>query len=102
MKLYEFTLPVKDNKGRSYARQIQSWKESVLYLAGGYTDCGQSEGAWLSPEGQTYLDKVRLIRVGCSLEVRNRLLQIAFNLFDDQEAIAVAELGELHIVERAS
>lgn len=98
MKLYEFLLPVNDNLGRTTIIGCERFLQSALRLTGGYTQLRNAIGAWKADKD--YYDFVLPVRVACSEEHRDNLLEIAFELFPDQKAIFVAEIGEATIYER--
>src|SRR5665213_1959659 len=101
MNLYKFLLPAADNRGASYAIQIDLWELAALSIAGGYTDSGLVKGEW-SPHGGTIClaDTLRAIEVACTPEVAARLGDIALSLFDDQLSIFSACIGEAKFYER--
>lgn len=49
-------LPVRDNDGRSLAREVASVKSELLAIAGGYSESKQS-GAWRDEDGTVYRDQ---------------------------------------------
>jgi hypothetical protein len=100
MHIYQFLLPAASNKGVSYGTQRSDWAMRALDMAGGYTIRARVVGSWRSDDGKTYTEAMCPIDVGCSVEVRNALLQEAFRLFPDQLAVSVIHGGELTIETR--
>jgi len=95
MKLYQFTLPLENNRLVSYDGNIQQWTQEAAQLAGGVTAQGQSYGTWKSNRYGLITELVANFLVAVpSDEVYNKLLQRAFELFPDQQAIFTAHIGE--------
>ena len=93
MKLFEIALPMFTNAGLDYDEAQEAWRRTALSVAGGFTDFGEHCGYWMDGD-RLYQDQVRIYRVACDPAKWKVLIDAAFNLFSDQEAIFYAEIGE--------
>ncbi len=102
MALYQFNLPEQTNDGlSSYDAAREAWENAALAEAGGFTDLGKQFGAWRDPAtGAVYRETMHAYQVATTRDVADNLATRAFELFPDQLAFFVAELGEARIVER--
>lgn len=100
MKLYEFFLPVNDNSGAATGLARAQFQEDVLQECGGFSMGAHKRGAWADNTGKVFYDEIAPITIACEPIQRDWLLRRAFELFPDQKAIFVAEIGEATIYER--
>lgn len=101
VKLYEIALPLRSNAGACYHAELCAWEAHALGYAGGFTRRPDGDGQWQDPKsGKVYRDVMRPYRIACKPKVFARLLDRAFDLFADQEAIFTAEIGTAKIVAR--
>lgn len=98
MKLYQFNIPTATNRGASYEKQRKLWERKALELAGGYTERGFHVGVWQG--SRLFRETIAVYEVACEKPTAQALLDEAFSLFTDQEAIFYAELGTARIAER--
>jgi len=101
MNLYEIALPARDNSGKDTEQAQAAWCARALELAGGYTEKPPALGVWLD-KGKTYRDEMVGFQVACEPTVKDKLLAAAFELFPDQLAIFVSQVGTATIHERAT
>jgi hypothetical protein len=66
-------VPIRDNEGLSLDQEIDSIRQELLVLAGGYTESPCS-GAWRS-NGRTYFDQSVAISVVTSTEIADIIIQ---------------------------
>ena len=101
MNLYEILLPVEDNSGFDLREPHRRFAVFLLETAGGYTVDTERTGAWRDPKGNVILDRVRPYRVAGPNSLQWRMIvERAFELFPDQEAIFHAKIGEATIEDR--
>lgn len=108
MIVYQFLLPLQTNdKSLSYACELYAWEQRALQEAGGFTDLGVRRGVWRDPEtGKTYDEQMACYQVAfldCLAEAKvKELTEAAFELFTDQLAFYVAQVGTADIAQRES
>lgn len=101
--IYEFLLPLADNRGFSTGSAILKFGEDALDLAGGWTKGPIHQGAWKDPaSGRVYRDNVIPMSVAATPAQANALSRAFFRLFPDQEALAIRAHGKLTITHRLS
>lgn len=100
-KLYEIALPALDNAGKSYANAHMEYRRFLLMAFGGYTKAPTADGAWRDPAtGRIYRDKMTSYRILWPCTDMPNLIDKAFELFPDQVALFVSEIGTAEIVPR--
>lgn len=92
MNLYEIALPARDNAGKDVSGAHRAWQARALWLAHGYTEKLPARGVW-QDGGTTYVDEMIAYQVACDAAVKDKLLAAAFELFPDQLAIFVSQIG---------
>lgn len=105
MNCYEIALPNvrnADTKGfpRSYALERGLWEQEALNAAGGYTCLGNRFGVWRDDDGHVYREGMHWYQIACDKATIAWLLDHAFELFPDQKAIYVVQVGVATIVPR--
>lgn len=100
MKLYEFFLPVYDNSGATTGLARAQFRKDALQECGGFSLGSRRRGAWIDNTGKVFYDVIAPITIACEPTQRDLLLERAFELFPDQKAIFVAEIGTATIYER--
>lgn len=102
--LYEIALPTYPNPAShvsgSHISSREEWLGHALNLAGGYTELGIRTGAWRSDDGRIYKEPMHWYQLACTAECMSSLVDIAFELFPDQEAIFYAVVGRAVIMPR--
>lgn len=102
MVLYEIQLPNRSNGGLvDYASARRQWGDVVLDVAGGFSYRGRVTGCWKGSD-KVYEETMHVYHVAVPVEGEERwvelLIERAFELFPDQEAIYVAKIGTVSIV----
>lgn len=102
MKVYEFALPVENNdRTHRYTAERDKWHAAAIELAGGCTRFPGVQGSWRDNDtGRLYFDRMVPYRVACDYQTSRKLLVLAFELFADQLAIFITEIGEATIINR--
>lgn len=96
MHLFRFTLPTHTNAGLSYELARKAFSREALKVAGGFTEQPIAQGVW-EGDSRTYRETVVCYDVATDTGGSQALLEAAFRLFPDQEAIFVADLGSCAI-----
>ena len=99
MRFYMIALPLYTNGGDDYDDAHEQWRRSALKHAGGFTELGDAHGFWMDGD-KLYTDRIRQYQVACEPEQWVALVDAAFALFADQEAIFSADIGAPEIVSR--
>jgi hypothetical protein len=111
MTQIEILLPVTDNAGNDTSSAHAIFREYLLEVFGGFTQCPDVKGAWRDDEtGATYFDTLTPYRV-CFIASREDgdwreefatrgVLVVALRQFPDQKAFFVSMIGEALIAER--
>lgn len=103
MNLYQFNLPEASNDGLvDYGPARSVWEEAAIDEAGGFTSLGRQMGAWRSDDGAIYREPMHGYLVATTRERMEALTARAFDLFPDQLALFVAEVGQARIFERVN
>ncbi len=102
MNVYQIAVPETANDGlASYHDAQDTFETMILVRAGGYTDLGVRVGAWKDPsDGKVYKERMRWYQVACEPGDWNVVIEYAFDLFPDQVAFFVAQVGTAEIIER--
>lgn len=104
MNLYQIALPDRRNNGFGdieYAERREVWGQRALRRAGGFTELGIRRGAWKDPRtGVVYIEPMHGYQVACDYYTMTELVQDALELFPDQLAIYVSNVGTAEIFER--
>lgn len=69
---------VPDEKG------LTLWKNKVRTLAGGLTVVARTEGHWVSPFGETFVEPMWLVRIACDEETIEEVADLTANMFHQQ------------------
>ncbi len=99
-RLYEFALPLRTNAGASYQAAHSKWTDFALGYCEGVTIFPAATGLWRDKSGKMYSDKMVSYRVLCAQGVMEQLRSLAFDLFHDQVALFVSDLGTAEITYR--
>lgn len=101
MKVYEIALPTVHANGRPCEGLHFTFQSVALQEAGGFTVRPDGDGAWRDTRTMvTHYDRMRPYRVMCDESTLNRLVTTAFQIWKDEVAIMITEIGEGFIVRR--
>lgn len=106
MNLYEIALPSYTNPTPTaprfdYALQLREFRSAVLEQAGGCTDLGHRLGCWRDPsDGIVYEEEMQWFQIATTPKIMGELVELAFELFSDQQAIFYAVVGRAVIMPR--
>jgi hypothetical protein len=93
-KLWEILVPTVRNDGRPFRlRYHRVWDERVKAIAGGLTVVTPVRGTWVSPESETFKERMIPVRIMCS---RDEILKIAqmSKIYYEQKAIMVYKVSD--------
>lgn len=74
-----------------------SFEDDCLAIAGGFTKT-TANGVWRDPSGVAIWDHLISYRVACTGEQWKKIKAKAIAIFDEEQAIFVAELGQAEIL----
>jgi hypothetical protein len=102
MRLWEILVPCNKNEGGFYTtRHHREWDRQVERVAGGLTILRPAVGKWRSPENDLYTDRMIPVRIACTNEQMDEIIQRTLQHYPDQEAIfAYVISDEVRIVYR--
>lgn len=102
-KLYRVLIPMKTNSGETYQNERRVFEHTVLVpKAGGYTQWPGLHGVWQDVvTSKLFIDDMVAYDVACSPSRFQEILDQAFKIFSDQEAIAWSIIGDMTIARRA-
>jgi hypothetical protein len=87
IKLYEILVPCNKNDGSPYrTRHHRAWDEQVKKITGGLTILRPAIGKWVSPEGETFKDRMIPVRIACTSEQLDEVMRRTLNHYPDQLA----------------
>jgi hypothetical protein len=97
-KLWEILVPKYSNEGKEYSLiHHQKWDDYVRGIAGGLTIFKKSRGQWISPEGQLFSEEMIPVRICCSSNNLNRIVDFTLNHYD-QLAVMAYEISNNIII----
>ena len=87
--LWEILVPSATNDGVdiliSYHRE---WDEKVRKICGGLTILKSAKGQWVSPDGRLFKEKMIPVRVACTKEQIEQIMDITLKHYDQEEVLA--------------
>ena len=104
-QLWEILVPTVRNDGRPYRlRYHRVWDAKVRAITGGLTIVSAVKGQWVDPETcQLYAERMIPVRVACSEDQLDKIIELTLEHYDDQIAIMAYRVSEcVKIVRRKS
>lgn len=101
MELWEIFVPTKRNDGRPFrTRHHQEWDRQVRRISGGLTIFKPAKGQWLNPMGTLFEDRVIPVRIACSRQQLDRIIDITLKHYD-QEAVMAFQISSEVLIKHA-
>ena len=75
MILYEILVPASSKGAKFSYEHHKEWDEKVKEIADGLTVLKTGRGEWVSPNGETFYDRVIPVRIACSKEQIMKILK---------------------------
>ena len=93
--LWEVFVPYHSNAGKKFSlKHHRQWDEIIRSIAGGLTIFKISKGQWVSDDNQIYFDKMIPVRIACTEDQIDKIIQITMDFYD-QEAIFCFRVSDL-------
>lgn len=101
LKYYEIVLPLfRNDHYTAFTKEHAAFQKHVIAECGGITEGQRAYGSWTDEKGNVVKDDVIPYRFACGTEQANSILAKAFELFSDQKAIFIANIGSANILSR--
>ena len=92
-KLWEILIPRYSNEVVEYSVEYHhSWDKYVREIAGGVTILRTAKGHWVNPEGRVFQEEMIPVRVYCSEEELDRIIDHTLEYYA-QEAVFAYEVS---------
>jgi hypothetical protein len=92
--LWRIYVPKASNEGVEYARTYhQQWDEKVRELAGGLTIHRTAIGQWVSPQDETFVEKMIPVEIACSEHEIYEIVRFTMQHYD-QLAVSIAKISD--------
>lgn len=97
-KFWEILVPKYSNEGVEYGLDYHhQWDNQVREIAGGVTILRTAKGHWVNPEGQTFIEEMIPVRVYCTRENIEKIIDLTIQHYD-QEAVLAAKISDEVII----
>ena len=91
--MWEILVPASSNEnGRFSYEYHKEWDEFVKKIAGGITINKTAKGEWVSPNGTLFKDKVIPVRIMCTEDEIEKIIDFTIAHYD-QEAVLAYEVS---------
>lgn len=102
LELWEILVPTTRNCGKPFrTRYHRVWDEKVRAISGGLTIFQPAKGQWISKAGELYEERMIPVRVACTEEQLNEIIDITLKYYD-QLAVMAYRISEKVIIKHAS
>src|SRR3989338_2226118 len=92
--LWEIFVPAHSNDGKEYPMEHHySWDAKVRGISGGLTILKTAKGQWTSPDGKIFFDKMIPVRIFCTEEEIDKIIQLSIDHYG-QEAVLAYEVSD--------
>lgn len=89
MELWEILVPTVSNEGKPYrTRYHRVWDAKVREITGGLTVMAPAKGQWKSLTGDLYVERMIPVRVACSREQIELIIDITMKYYDQLAVMA--------------
>lgn len=104
IQLWEILVPCAHNNGAPYkTRHHREWDRQVERVTGGLTILPPGTGKWRNQQGETVKDRMIPVRIACTSEQMDKVIEITLNHYRDQDAVAAFLISDqVRIVHRGS
>lgn len=91
--MWEILVPASNNKDLKFSfEHHKEWDEYVKNIAGGVTINKTAKGEWISPDGTLFKDRVIPVRIMCTEDEIERIIDFTIVHYD-QEAVLAYEVS---------
>lgn len=89
MDLWEILVPTISNEGKPYrTRYHRVWDAKVRSITGGLTIMAPAKGQWKSLTGDLYVERVIPVRIACSRDQIDAIIDITMKYYDQLAVMA--------------
>jgi len=101
MDLWEILVPTISNEGNPYrTRYHRVWDAKVRAITGGLTIMAPAKGQWKSLTGDLYVERVIPVRIACSRDQIDAIIDITMKYYDQLAVMAYKVSDEVIIRNR--
>ncbi len=101
--LWEILVPANSNDGIEYSLEHhKEWDTKIRELAGGLTILRTTKGQWINPDGKTMSDRMIPVRVLCTEEEINNIIQLTLSHYNQEAVLAYQISSAVKLVYRNS
>lgn len=87
--MWEILVPTKSNEGKPYRTRFHKvWDAKVRAIANGLTILTPAKGQWLSNDGDLYSERMIPVRIICTREEIEKIIDITMVYYDQLAVLA--------------
>lgn len=87
--LWEILVPTVSNDGKPFrTRYHRVWDGKVRAISGGLTILHPAKGQWVCPEGKLYSERMIPVRIMCSREEMDKIVDITLQYYAQKAVLA--------------
>jgi hypothetical protein len=87
--LWEILVPANSNDGLEFSLEHHhNWDEKVRSISGGLTIYKSAKGQWVDPSGQLFLDKMIPVRICCSEDEIDKIMELTLSHYSQEAVMA--------------
>ena len=91
--LWEILIPASANDGKKFSLEHhQEWDKKARKMSGGLTILKTGKGQWISPDGKTFYDQMIPVRIYCTEEQMDKLIEFTIGYYE-QKAVMAYEIS---------
>ncbi len=88
-EMWEILVPTKSNEGKPYrTRYHKVWDVKVRFITNGLTILTPAKGQWLSNEGDLYCERMIPVRIICTREEIEKIIDITMEYYNQLAVLA--------------
>lgn len=101
--LWEILVPRQSNEGLEFdVEHHRKWDEQVRDISGGLTILKSAKGQWVGPDGSLFLDNMIPVRVYCTEEDIDKIIDLTMNYYNQEAVLAYEISSRVKLVYRNS
>jgi hypothetical protein len=101
-QLWEILVPTIRKDGRPIRTRFHRvWDEKIRAITGGLTIMPVGKGQWVSPSGETFLERMIPVRIACTREQLDVIIDLTIKYYE-QEAVLAYLVSETVIIRFAN
>ena len=98
-QLWEILVPTARNSGKPFrTRHHREWDKRVRRISGGLTIMQPAKGQWISPTGALFAERVIPVRIICTREQIDKIIEITIKHYDQLAVLAYKISDEVVLV----